>query len=151
MGMIVNKDKYLTVHWNNLLTFWLAVPALTYVVIVLFSSMLSDKAGFIGTVAIGIIYCLIVEQHSGMTLAWQVKKLESHTPAKLSLSNRIIVVVYNFIWWIPIAFPFLDVVDYRKSAIIFFLVTAARAFTNLYRVNVLKLEQAVNFPLRSPE
>ena len=148
--MIVNKDKYLTVHWNNLLTFWLAVPALTYVAIVFFSSVLSDKAGFIGTIAIGILYCLIVEQHSGMTLARQVRKSESYTPAKQSLSNKIIVVAYNLIWWVPIAFPMVGLTDYRTGSIIFFLITSTRAFINLYRVNILRPEQAMNFPLRSP-
>jgi len=50
------KEKLLTVRWNNLLSLGLGIPALTYVVVILSTSVLSDSAGFIGLVVIGVIY-----------------------------------------------------------------------------------------------
>jgi len=146
----MNKDKFLTVRWNNLLMLGLGIPALIYVTVVFFSSILSDKVGFFGIVVIGVIYCLVVEQHSSMTLVWQIKKSENYTPTKQNLLKRTILVTYNFIWWIPVVSPFVGLTEYRMGSTIFFFVTLTRAFINLYRVNILTLEKAVNFPLRIP-
>ena len=52
----MTKDKFLTVRWNNLLSLGLGLPALIYVVAVLSTSILSDRAGFIGLVVIGVLY-----------------------------------------------------------------------------------------------
>jgi len=52
----MTKDKFLTTRWNNLLSLGLGIPALIYVIIVLSTSVLSDSAGFIGLVVIGVIY-----------------------------------------------------------------------------------------------
>ena len=46
--------------------------------------------------------------------------------------------------------PFTGVIDYRTGFIAFFVVIIIRAVANLYRNNVLTLEQAVLFPLRIP-
>ncbi|MDH5729233.1 MAG: hypothetical protein OEZ58_09600 [Gammaproteobacteria bacterium] len=146
----MNKDKILTVRCNNLMTLGLGLPALVFVAVVFFSTVLTDKIGFFGIVAIGILYCLIIEQHSAMLLAWQIKKTGNYSPAKRSLLNSIVVVIYNFVWWIPIALPLLELTDYRLGAMIFFVVTLTRAFINFYRMNRLTLEQAIHFPFRGP-
>jgi hypothetical protein len=52
----MSKDKFLTIRWNNLLSLGLGIPALVYVIIVLATSVLSDRAGFIGLVIIGVLY-----------------------------------------------------------------------------------------------
>lgn len=52
----MTKEKFLTVRWNNLLTLGLGFPALIYGVVVLSTSVLSDSAGFIGLVVIGVVY-----------------------------------------------------------------------------------------------
>ena len=52
----MTKDEFLTARWNNLLSLGLGIPALIYVIIVLSTSILSDSAGFIGLVVIGVIY-----------------------------------------------------------------------------------------------
>ena len=52
----MTKEKFLTVRWNNLLSLGLGIPALIYVVVVLSTSVLSDSAGFIGLVVIGVLY-----------------------------------------------------------------------------------------------
>ncbi|MDH5229655.1 MAG: hypothetical protein OEY38_06330 [Gammaproteobacteria bacterium] len=146
----MNKDKILTVRCNNLMTLGLGLPALVFVAVVFFSTVLTDKIGFFGIVAIGILYCLIIEQHSAMLLAWQIKKTGNYSSAKRSLLNSIVVVIYNFVWWIPIALPLLELTDYRLGAMIFFVVTLTRAFINFYRMNRLTLEQAIHFPFRGP-
>ena len=51
----MTKEKFLTVRWNNLLSLGLGIPALIYA-IVLSPSVLSDRAGFIGLVVIGVLY-----------------------------------------------------------------------------------------------
>jgi len=52
----VTKEKFLTVRWNNLLSLGLGIPALIYVIVILSTSVLSDSAGFIGLVVIGVLY-----------------------------------------------------------------------------------------------
>ena len=52
----MTKEKFLTVRWNNLLALGLGLPALAYAVVVLSTSVLSDVAGFIGIVVIGVLY-----------------------------------------------------------------------------------------------
>ena len=149
--MLVNKDKVLTVRWNNILMLLLGVPALAFIAFIFFTTFFTDRVGFFGVFTIGIIYCLIIEQHSAKTIAWQLRKTENHSFIKNRAKNRFIVIVYNFVWWIPVALPFTSMAGYRASAFIFFFITLARAFINLYRMNILPLEKAVRFPLRSPE
>ena len=86
-----------------------------------------------------------------MQFACRIKKLDNYIPANQNLLNRITVIAYNIIWWIPVVLPFIDVADYRTSSIIFFFITLVRAIANLYRVNVLQLEKADNFPFRGPK
>lgn len=50
------KDRALTVRWNNLLALGLGVPALAFAGVALFTSVMSDLAGFIGLVIIGVLY-----------------------------------------------------------------------------------------------
>jgi hypothetical protein len=52
----VTKERFLTARWNNILTLGLGLPALAYAVVVLSTGALSDMAGFIGLVAIGVVY-----------------------------------------------------------------------------------------------
>ncbi len=57
---------------------------------------------------------------------------------------------YNVIYWIPIVLPFTPIMGYRTGFIAVFVVIIIRAVANLYRNNVLTLEQAEIFPLRIP-
>ena len=52
----MTKARFLTVRWNNLLALGLGIPALAYAVVILTTSVLSDLAGFIGLVVIGVLY-----------------------------------------------------------------------------------------------
>jgi len=52
----MTKEKFLTVHWNNLLTLGLGLPTLIYVVYALSNSVWSEKGGLIGLAVIGVIY-----------------------------------------------------------------------------------------------
>lgn len=128
----------------------LGIPAVAYAGIIFFTSALSEKNGFFGMVAVGIVYCLIVEQHSSMLLKWRIENISDYIPTKYSVSERFIVVLYNLIWWVPIAFPFSGIVSFRSGSTIFFFVTFSRALINLYRINVLTPEKAFHFPLRGP-
>ncbi len=52
----MTKNDFLTVRWNNILSLWLGIPALIYIVVALFTSMLSDKTGFFGFIVVGVLY-----------------------------------------------------------------------------------------------
>ena len=52
----MTKEKFLTVRWNNRLTLGLGFATLIYAGVVLFTSVLSDRAAFIGLVVIGVLY-----------------------------------------------------------------------------------------------
>lgn len=51
-----DRGRYLTVGWNNRLTVVLGLPTLVFAAVALFGSVLSDRAAFIGMVAIGAVY-----------------------------------------------------------------------------------------------
>jgi hypothetical protein len=52
----MTKEKFLTRRWNNWLTLGLGLPTLIYAVVVLYTSIFSDFAGFIGMVVLGAVY-----------------------------------------------------------------------------------------------
>ena len=52
----MTKEEFLTVRWNNLLSLGLGSLVLTYAVVVLSTSLLSDLVGFIGLVVLGVLY-----------------------------------------------------------------------------------------------
>jgi hypothetical protein len=52
----VTKGEFLTRRWNNWLMLGIGLPTLTYAVVVLSTSALSDFAGFIGMAVIGALY-----------------------------------------------------------------------------------------------
>jgi len=52
----MTKEEFFTVRWNNLLSLVLGLILLIYVVVVLSTSVLSDRAAFIGLVVIGVLY-----------------------------------------------------------------------------------------------
>ena len=85
-----------------------------------------------------------------MRFAWLREKSPNHVSVEQSGINRFIFVVYNVAWWIPILLPFIGVIDYGTGFIAFAVITFLRLVANLYRNNVLTLEQAESFPFRSP-
>lgn len=85
-----------------------------------------------------------------MRFAWLQKNSANNDPVEQNATNRPILVAYNLVWWIPIVLPFINVIDFRTGFIVFCLITILRACANLYRNNVLTIEQAMSFPLRSP-
>ena len=146
----MTKDEFLTIRWNNILTFTLGIPALIYAGIALFTSVLSDLAAFWGFAAIGALYWIVVEQHSVKQFAWQRKKLANYVPIKKSLTNRLTFIAYNVVYWIPLVLPFTKLITFRMGFILFFVIIVLRAIANFYRNNFLKVEQAEAFPFRSP-
>ena len=78
------------------------------------------------------------------------KNSTNPVPAKLRFTHplNLIMVAYNVVWWIPIVLTFTKTIDYHTGFIAFFVVTIIRLVANLIRNNVLKPEQADNFPFR---
>ena len=52
----MNKARFLTVRWNNLLALGLGAVFVAFFVVALATSVMSDLAGFIGTMIIGVLY-----------------------------------------------------------------------------------------------
>jgi hypothetical protein len=52
----MTKEQFLTLRWNNLITLGLGLILLIYVLVVLSTSVLSDRAAFIGLVVLGVLY-----------------------------------------------------------------------------------------------
>lgn len=50
------KERLLTVRWNNLFSVGLAIPTIAYAVVALATSVLSDRAGFIGIAVLAALY-----------------------------------------------------------------------------------------------
>ena len=85
-----------------------------------------------------------------MRFAWLRENSANHVQSKQSFINRLIYIVWNVVWWIPIVLPFTKIIDYRTGFIAFLAITIIRAIANLFRNNILKGEQAEYFPLRAP-
>ena len=85
-----------------------------------------------------------------MRFAWLRKNAADDTSVTLSTSNRLALAVYNLVWWVPIVLPITKTIDYDTGFIAFTAITAVRLSANLYRNNVLTLEQAERFPFRAP-
>jgi hypothetical protein len=93
---------------------------------------------------------VIVEQHASMRFAWLREKSGDPAPPQPGAANRLILILYNLIWWVPIVLGFIKVIDYRTAFITFAAITIFRAMANVVRNNLLTPEQAETFPLRSP-
>ncbi|MEZ4667987.1 MAG: hypothetical protein R3E39_08735 [Anaerolineae bacterium] len=52
----MTRENFLTIRWNNRLTLALGIPALVYVVAVLFTANWSGRDGLIGLAIIGVLY-----------------------------------------------------------------------------------------------
>jgi hypothetical protein len=85
-----------------------------------------------------------------MRFAWLRESSSEPISITPSYTKQLILIAYNLIWWVPILLPFARLMTYRTGFILFLMVTLARAVANAIRINLLPLEQAVNFPLRAP-
>jgi hypothetical protein len=88
-----------------------------------------------------------------MRFAWlRERDATDPDPAKLDRSSlhKLVTIVYNLIWWVPLVLVLTKVIDYRTGSISFAAITLFRAAANLYRNNLLPPERGESFPLRSP-
>jgi hypothetical protein len=85
-----------------------------------------------------------------MRFAWLRKNAADGEAVDQTTANRLTLTAYNLVWWIPIVLPITKTIDYSTGFIAFTAITAIRLSANLYRNNVLTLEQAERFPFRTP-
>ena len=88
-----------------------------------------------------------------MRFAWiREQDPNRSTTANLDRSplHKLITIVYNLVWWVPLVLVLARVIDYRTGSISFAAITLLRAAANLYRNNFLPPERGETFPLRSP-
>jgi hypothetical protein len=67
-----------------------------------------------------------------------------------STADRLILMAYNLVWWLPVVLPVLGLVSYTVGLVAFLIITVVRAMVNLYRNNLMPVERAQHFPLRLP-
>ena len=84
-----------------------------------------------------------------MRFAWLRTKESRDAPAP-TLRQRLTLIAYNVIWWVPVVLPILGVMSYWVGFIAFLAVTMVRAMVNGYRINVMPVAAAERFPLRQP-
>ena len=84
-----------------------------------------------------------------MRFAWLRKNSPDHAAVKLEGRNRLIRMVYNAVWWVPIVLTLLQVIDYDTGFILFAIITIVRLGANLYLNNVLQPERFESFPFRA--
>lgn len=63
---------------------------------------------------------------------------------------RGVFVVYNLIWWVPVFLTVLGLMSFWAGSLGFVVMSVLRAVVNAYRINVLPVDAAQRFPLRSP-
>lgn len=90
-----------------------------------------------------------MEQHASLRFA-RLRTPPEAQPATAGTTDRLILVAYNTVWWIPVVLPVLGIISYRAGLLGFAAVTLVRAAINLYRNNVLPIERGSEFPLRLP-
>lgn len=84
-----------------------------------------------------------------MRFAWLRAKESRDAPAATS-RQRLTLIAYNVVWWVPVVLSILGVMSYRVGFIAFLAVTMVRAMVNGYRINVMPVAAAERFPLRQP-
>lgn len=84
-----------------------------------------------------------------MRFAWEKKNSPDYLSVKQGCTVRLIRMVYNIIWWIPIVLALFTVIDYGTGFILFTILTLVRLGANLYVNNALTAEQAEAFPFRA--
>jgi hypothetical protein len=85
-----------------------------------------------------------------MRFAWLRSNTVHDSTIDENITNRLILTAYNVVWWIPIVLAIAKIIDYGTGFIAFTAITAVRLSANLYRNNILTLEQAERFPFRAP-
>jgi hypothetical protein len=85
-----------------------------------------------------------------MRFAWLRKIAANGATISPNAADRLTLAAYNLVWWVPIVLSVAKIIDYGTGFVAFAVVTAARLGANLYRNNILTLEQAERFPFRAP-
>lgn len=52
----MNRDRLLTIRWNNLLTIGLGIPTLGYIVYAFSSPLWTTRGGLVGLAVLGVLY-----------------------------------------------------------------------------------------------
>ena len=84
-----------------------------------------------------------------MRFAWERKNSPDYVSVNQGCTVRLVRLVYNVVWWIPIVLGLFKIIDYTTGFILITIVTLVRLAANLYVNNALTAEQAEGFPFRA--
>ncbi len=85
-----------------------------------------------------------------MWFTWLREQAGNDGPVEQNIIERLIFIIYNLVYWLPLVLTITKTIDYRMGIITFAAIIAVRTVLNWYRVNILSLEQAQRFPFRAP-
>lgn len=85
-----------------------------------------------------------------MRFAWLREKGQASAPEKPGFANNFIFFVYNAVFCLPLLLVIFGQVEAETAFYAFALIIALRAVANWYRNNLMPIEAAQVFPLRSP-
>ncbi len=84
-----------------------------------------------------------------MRFAWLRTREGRDTPSQTS-GERLTLIAYNAVWWIPVVLPILGVISARAGFMAFLAITVVRALVNAYRINIMPVAAGERLPLRQP-
>ena len=84
-----------------------------------------------------------------MRFAWLRTKEGRDAPAATS-GERLTLIAYNAVWWVPVILPILGVISYRAGFMAFLAITVVRALVNADRINIMSVAAGERLPLRQP-
>ncbi len=150
----MTKEEFLTVRWNNLLSWGLGIPGLMYALFAFPTSGWLGRGGLIGLAIIGVLYWIVIEYHTSMRFAWLRENLANFDSIKQGYAHPLALIrlAYNLVFWIFLI-PFLySTIDYGTGFIAFTVVIFIRLTLNLYTNNFLNLTPAQfeSYPFRIP-
>ena len=85
-----------------------------------------------------------------MRFAWLRENSENTATIEQSSISRLVYVVYNIAWWIPLVLAILGTIDYDTAFVAFFVYSLFRDVFNFYMNNFIMPVLADFFPLSSP-
>ncbi len=145
----MTRDQLLSARANNLLAGSLGMIVLGYVIYAITSATWSEQNGFLGLVIISGAFCVIVEGHTTLRLAWEKRKAQADDSIKAGAGIQLFRLVYNAAWILPIVLAFAGAISFATGFIVFLSVTVFRLIANIYMNTALTWEQAELFLFRS--
>ncbi len=147
----MTKQRFLTVHWNNILSVGLGTPTLIYIIFAFSTSLWLEREGLIGLGIFGALFCIIIELHTATRFAWLKKNSANTISVRQGYAHPLALIrlAYNAVFWVFLL-PLVTTIDYGIGFVAFTIVIFVRFALSLYTNNVADLTpvQFDRYPFR---